>query len=108
MDGLLGILSDLSVGRESLLHDPADVGDREKPVLLANVGARALISAVVAASIWTRRSFGHCRENPSPKHQSQNDIVSRTRNPRERAREKERDCLSYVVNTCVCVREKER
>ena len=65
LDRVLGVLGDFAVGRKSLFHDPADVGDREVPVLLADVGARAPVaSALVALAVGARRSFRHCRRNP--------------------------------------------
>ncbi|RRT62948.1 hypothetical protein B296_00004098 [Ensete ventricosum] len=50
LHGLLGVLGDLGVGGESLLHDPDDIGDREEPILLpdATPGSRALLAALVA------------------------------------------------------------
>lgn len=34
LDGLLGVVGDLGVGRKDLAHDPDHVGDRHEPVLL--------------------------------------------------------------------------
>ena len=99
----IGVLGDLSIGGESLLHDPANVRDRKKPVQLANVGARALIAALVvaASSVRTCRNFRHRnprRRNTSP---SQNDIVKQKKSERERERERENGTRGGVV----CVSE---
>lgn len=73
LDCVLGVLSNLPVGRQSLLHDPAYVGDREVPVLLANVGPRALIAAALVGG--TPRTIRHCRRNPTYRQ----NIVSPTK-----------------------------
>ena len=55
------ILRNLAIGRQSLLHDAADVGDREEAVLLAEIGVRTVFAALMAASAaatWTRQSIG--------------------------------------------------
>ena len=39
LHGVLGVLGDLAVGRQRLLHDPADVRDRQVPVLLPRPSA---------------------------------------------------------------------
>ena len=56
MEGFLGVLGGFSIGGESLLHDPANVRDRKKSVLLMNVGVQALIAALIvaASSVQTR------------------------------------------------------
>lgn len=54
---LLGILSNLPIRGKSLLHDPADIRNRQKPILLTDSAARALIAtAVVAATDGAPRS----------------------------------------------------
>lgn len=55
---LLGILGNLSVRGEGLFHDPANIGDREKPVLLSYVRFRAVL-AVLAAPV---SGAGHRRK----------------------------------------------
>ena len=56
LEGFLGVLGGFSIGGESLLHDPANVRNRKKSVLLMNVGVQALIAALVvaASSVQTR------------------------------------------------------
>jgi hypothetical protein len=48
LHGLLGVLGDLPVGRDGLLHDAADVGDGQEPVLLPDAAAAPGTSALVA------------------------------------------------------------
>ena len=116
LDGFLSVLGDLSIGGERLLHDPANVRDRKKPVLLANVGARALIAALVvaASSVRTRRNFRHRNPRRRSTSPSQNDIVKqkkiREKGTRgglvcvsEWERERERESLC----ACICVKERE-
>lgn len=67
---VLGVLCDLAVGRQRLLHDPADVGDRQVPVLLAHARrARALLTAaLVAPARRTRRRLRHLRPKKTLDH----------------------------------------
>jgi len=67
LQSFLGVLGDFHVGRKHFLHDAADVGDGEEAVLLTEVGARTMLTALVVASAtaaWTRRSIEHdCRNS---------------------------------------------
>ena len=120
LDGFLSVLGDLSIGGERLLHDPANVRDRKKPVLLANVGAQALIAALVvaASSVRTRRNFHHRNPRRRSTSPSQNDIVKqkklRENGTRgglvcvsERVSERERERESLCVYLCERERESE-
>nr|GMC82244.1 hypothetical protein PanWU01x14_356960 [Ipomoea batatas] len=60
LNSLLSILSNFTVGRESLLHDPTDIRDGEKPVLLPNIRPRALLPALVTAATGTVRMLRRC------------------------------------------------
>ena len=62
LQGFLGVLGNLAVSRDGLLHDAADVGDGQEPVLLpdAAVPASSATAAVVApAARGARRRVRH-------------------------------------------------
>lgn len=61
LHGFLGIFRDLAVGWNALLHDAADVRDREKSILLPNAKARATVAALVAAAARARWQIRHSR-----------------------------------------------
>lgn len=64
LHGLLGIFRDLAVGWNALLHDAADVRDREKSILLPNAKSRATVAALVAAAARARWQVRHCCRYP--------------------------------------------
>lgn len=65
LNRVLSVLRDLPISRQRLLHDPTYIRDREVPVLLPNIGPRALIPATLMAPAgWTRRSICHSRRKP--------------------------------------------
>jgi len=77
--GLLSILSNLPISRESFLHDPANIRNRKKPILFTNIRPRTLLAALMTSSAGTRRSISHLRQNPILKNETGNNMV----NPRE-------------------------
>lgn len=63
LDGVLGVLGDLAVLRQSLLHDATDVGDGQIPVLLAHAApaaAASLRALLAAAFMATARRARRC------------------------------------------------
>lgn len=71
LESLLRILCDFAIGWKSLLHDPADIRDRKVPVLLPDIGARAVVAALVtAATAGARRSISHSHRQSSTQIQT--------------------------------------
>lgn len=67
LDCVLGVLSDLAVLRQSLLHDATDVCDWKIPVLLPHAAAsvlRALLAAALVAPAGRARRCLRHYQNP--------------------------------------------
>lgn len=89
LQGLLGVLGDLAVGRHGLLHDAADVGDGEEPVLLPDPApATAPRAPAVVAPAVGHRPPGNPRSIVN-----QISLQNPSARDRERGKEEEASCV---------------
>lgn len=88
LNSIFSIFSNLSISRQSLLHDPTYIGNRKVPILLSHIRPWTLItSTFMTTTCWTTWPICHfCQKKPMKKSKTEKNKS----NPVEKREEPEK------------------